>query len=111
MGNSLVIPRAARLSTMSGEIPSRATSSPSSPAATPGPGASHDAGVALNPSALAEQWNTRLGAGAWHGASWRGGAVGRERSAARRVRRQAAAGEEEEQTRARRSREIIAGQD
>jgi hypothetical protein len=88
MGKSLVMPRAASFSTIRGEVPSLAISSPFSapvstpwPSPSPGQGPAHDAGVDLNPRGAVEQWNAHLGgsgdlaAGAWHGA---GGAAGGE---------------------------------
>lgn len=56
MGKSLVMPRAASFSTIRGEVPSLAISSPfsapvstPSPSPSPGQGPAHDAGVDLNP--------------------------------------------------------------
>uniref|UniRef100_M8D4P9 Uncharacterized protein n=1 Tax=Aegilops tauschii TaxID=37682 RepID=M8D4P9_AEGTA len=62
MGKSLVMPRAASLSTIRGATPGLAPSSPSSPAAAPAsetvPG--HGAGVVdLNPRSPGEAWNAR----------------------------------------------------
>jgi hypothetical protein len=111
MGKSLVMPRAASLSTIHGEIPSLATSSPSSPpTAAPASGLDHDAGVDLNPRGLGEPWNARrLGgsgaAGPRHGS--RGLADG-ESSAARRDLPRGAAGEEEAAQSARLSSENMA---
>jgi hypothetical protein len=66
MGKSLVMPRAASFSTIRGEVPTLAISSPFSvPVSTPSPslgqGPAHDAGVDLNPRGAVEQWNARLG--------------------------------------------------
>jgi hypothetical protein len=118
MGKSLVMPRAASFSTIRGEVPSLAISSPfsapvstPSPSPSPGQGPAHDAGVDLNPRGAVEQWNARLGgscdpaAGAWHGP---GGAARGESGATTRSLRYVAAGDEAEAARARRSREIIA---
>jgi hypothetical protein len=113
MGKSLVMPRAASLSTIRGEIPSLATSSASSPAAAPAsetvPG--HGAGmVALNPRGLGEAWNARrlggssgCGAGVRHGS---GAAGGGEMSAASRALRGCTG--DKEAANARRSSEFMA---
>lgn len=102
MGKSLVMPRAASFSTIRGEVPSLAISSPfsapvstPSPSPSPGQGPAHDAGVDLNPRGAVEQWNARLGgsgdlaAGAWHGP---GGAAGGESGATTRSLRYVAPG-------------------
>ena len=98
MGKSLVMPRAASLSTIRPEMPSFAISSPpSSPASTPAssPDPAREAAAALNPRGLGAR---RAGPGA---------ATGGDRSAARRVLRHRAADGGGEGPRARRSREII----
>jgi hypothetical protein len=118
MGKSLVMPHAASFSTIRGEVPSLAISSPfsalvstPSPSPSPGQGPAHDAGVDLNPRGAVEQWNARLGgsddlaAGAWHGP---GGVAGGESGATTRSLRYMAAEDEAEAARARQSREIIA---
>ena len=102
MGKSLVMPRAASFSTIRGEVPSLAISSPFSapvstpwPSPSPGQGPAHDAGVDLNPRGAVEQWNARLGgsgnlaAGAQHGP---GGAAGGESGATTRSLRYVAPG-------------------
>lgn len=114
MGKSLVMPRAASLSTIRGEIPSLATSSPSSPAAAPAsetvPG--HGAGVvALNPRDHEAAWNARRhgGSGVCDARGQRGSggpAGGGEMSAARSALRGCAG--DEEATSARRSSEFMA---
>ena len=113
MGKSLVMPRAASLSTIRPEIPSPAMSSMSSPTATLASAPAHGTGVSLNLRELGEAWNARLsgsgGAGARHGL---GGLAGCEceRSAARSSLRGVAGDEEEEEEAesARRSSEIMA---
>lgn len=111
MGKSLVMPRAASLSTIRGEIPSFATSRPSSPAPASVTVPGHDAGVvALNPRGLGEAWNARRigggGTAARHGESGELAGGGERRATPRNVLRGCAA--DREAVSARRSSEFMA---